>query len=91
MNKDYTRLTLGNMLSSANNVVKRHAQGVLKALQETREALKCEYIGKKGDGFGFCGGCGRFHDKKKETRKEKWCYCQTSGLSIPHLVVNGKH
>lgn len=45
---DYSKITLGELLSSNNETIKRNAIGILKAMQR-RDKLVIDYMNKTGD------------------------------------------
>ncbi len=53
---DYSKKTLGELLSSANDTIKRHATGILKMLQNKIYCRACTNEMKKDD-FS-CRECG---------------------------------
>ena len=42
---DYSKKTLGEMLSSANDTIKRNAVSILKQLQRKKDESVCAYCG----------------------------------------------
>ena len=52
-NMDYTKKTLGELLSSANDIIKRHATGILKTLQRKNYCTQ-EYWNKLCSGCEYC-------------------------------------
>ena len=71
--KDYTKITLGNLLSSANETIRRNAVSILKQLQRekgncVKNTFTCPYCGSfkveveqgvNGSDYIVCENCGR--------------------------------
>jgi len=47
---DYSKIPLGELLSSENITVRRHATGILKQLQKKPKYLACIWCGKEMTG-----------------------------------------
>ena len=56
--KDYTKLTLGQLLAHANETIKRNAMSILKTLQrEEKEVCQGQHI---ENGVAYCADCEKF-------------------------------
>ena len=65
---DYSKLTLGELLSSDNQAIKRNAVGILKQLQKTQQNKKILSVIGNDDDL-ICVNC----HKEKKMRMSAYC------------------
>ena len=62
---DYSKITLGELLSSENETIKRHAVGILKQYQNPPKCKKCGYWPDWDAEHEHCGcACDNWGSKK---------------------------
>ena len=62
MTKDITKLTLGELLSSKDEVIANHANGIVKALRNEPDDCEHDFIPADNEGiygFSWCRWCGK--------------------------------
>lgn len=64
---DYSKITLGELLSSENETIKRNAISILKVLQKPIVCKNCRYIQAVNlNKYSYCEDCWREIKKDKE-------------------------
>ena len=48
---DYSKITLGELLSSENKAIRRNAIGILKQLQKNKDKEGCKFCGEPCDSY----------------------------------------